>query len=56
VLVVLVNIVLHENSQLVSYYDSSLELISVLDGAFSFCMPEFDSVSVRQFIECICTN
>ena len=31
-----------------------LELIGVRDGAFR--MPQFDSMSVRQLIECICTN
>jgi len=42
------------NSELVTMTQVLLELISVRDGAF--CMPEFDSMSVRQFIECICTN
>ena len=42
------------NSELVTTTQVLLELISVRDGAF--CMPEFDSMSVRQFIECICTN
>ena len=42
------------NSELVTTTQVLLELISVRDGAF--CMPEFDSMSVIQFIECICTN
>jgi len=42
------------NSELVTTTQVLLELISVRDGAF--CRPEFDSVSVRQFIECICTK
>jgi len=44
------------NSELVTTTQVLLELISVhvRDGAF--CMPAFDSMSVRQFIECICTN
>ena len=42
------------NSELITTTLVILELISVRDGAF--CMPEFDSMSVRQLTECICTN
>jgi len=42
------------NSELVTTTQVLLELISVRDGAC--CTPEFDNMSVRQFIECICTN
>jgi len=39
---------LAQQSELVTATQVLLELISVRDGAF--CMPEFDSKSVRQFI------